>query len=120
MKKILVAQSDPASLDLVWEVLSAGGYDVVLVRDGRAALLTVGDIRPDLVILDTQLQFFDGIAVVREIRRNPRFRNLPVVALTADAMRGDREKALEAGFDVYIPKPFNVRALPEQIERLLR
>jgi len=120
MKRILVAQADPASLDLVWEILTTSGYDVVLVGDGRAALLKIGDTKPDLVILDLQMQFFDGLSVVRELRRNPRFRGLPVVALTACAMRGDREKALEAGFDAYIAKPFQVRMLPQQLDQLLR
>ncbi len=74
---------------------------------------------PDLVLLDIQLPRVNGLAVVRQLRQNPRLANLRVVAVTAYAMRGDKEKALDAGFDAYITKPIDTAALRSQIEQLL-
>ena len=119
MKKILVAENDLASRELVREILEPCGYQVLEARDGREALQRVEETEPDLVLLDIQMPVLDGSAVLRQLRQDSRFASLPVVAVTAYAMRGDREKALAAGFDAYLTKPLNAAALKKQLEQLL-
>ena len=119
MKKILVAEDDLASRELVREILETCGYQVLEARDGREALQRVEETAPDLVILDIQMPGLDGSAVLRQLRQDSRFTSLPVVAVTSYAMRGDREKALAAGFDAYLTKPLNAAALKKQLEQLL-
>jgi CheY-like chemotaxis protein len=119
IKKILIAEDDPASRELVREILAAQGYQVIEATDGQEALRMVEEESPDLVLLDIQLPRVNGLAVVRQLRQNPRLANLRVVAVTAYAMRGDKEKALDAGFDAYITKPIDTAALRSQIEQLL-
>ena len=119
MRKILVAEDDLASRELIREILETCGYQVLEARDGREALPRVEETAPDLVLLDIQMPAMDGSAVLRQLRQDSRFASLPVVAVTAYAMRGDREKALAAGFDAYLTKPLNAAALKKQIEQLL-
>lgn len=119
MKKILVAEDHEPSRELVREILEARGYQVVEARDGREALQQIQETAPDLVLLDIQLPVVNGFAVLNQLRQDPRFAALRVVAVTAFAMRGDREKALSAGFDAYLTKPIDATTLREQIEKLL-
>ncbi len=119
MRKILVAEDNLASRELIREILENQGYQVVEACDGREALQKVQETGPDLVLLDIQMPVLDGFAVLRQLRQNPRFATLRVVALTAYAMRGDQEEALAAGFDAYLSKPIDATALRRQIEKLL-
>jgi two-component system cell cycle response regulator DivK len=119
MKKILVAEDNPASSELIREVLSGRGYEIIEACDGRQALQKIEETEPDLVLLDIQLPILDGFAVLSQLRQNPRFANLCVVAVTANVMKEDREKGLRAGFDAYIGKPIDAAALRLQVEQLL-
>ncbi len=119
MKKILVADDSPASRELVREALAARGYVVIEACDGRDALRKMEEAEPDLVLLDIQMPAPDGFALMSHIREDARLSKLRVVALTAFAMHGDREKALAAGFDGYITKPVDVVALRSQVKQLL-
>ena len=119
MKKILVAEDNPANCELIIEVLSGRGYEIIEACDGRQALEKIEETEPDLVLLDIQLPILDGFAVLSQLRQNPRFANLCVVALTANAMKEDREKGLRAGFDAYISKPIDAAALRLQVDQLL-
>ena len=119
MRKILVAEDDLASRELIREILEARGYEVVEVGDGQEAVQKIAEKKPDLVLLDIQMPLLDGFGVLRQLRQDSRFASLPVVAVTAYAMRGDREKALAAGFDAYLTKPLNAAALKKQLEQLL-
>ena len=119
MRKILVAEDDPASRELLLDILGAWGYDVVEACDGGEALRKIEETGPDLVLLDIQMPVLDGFAVLRQLRQDPRFAALPVVAVTAYAMRGDREKTLKAGFNAYLSKPVDATALRTRIEQLL-
>ncbi len=118
MRKILVAEDNPASRELIREILEIEGYRVVEACDGLEALQKVDEETPDLLLLDIQMPVKDGYALLRQLRQGARFSALRVVALTASAMRGDREKALGAGFDAYIAKPIDAAALRTQIEHL--
>jgi len=117
-RRILIAEDDPASRELLREILGARGYQVVEACDGREALQKIAETEPDLVLLDIQMPVLDGFAVLRQLRQNPRFASLRVVALTAYAMRGDRERTLAAGFDAYIAKPINASVLGAELEQL--
>lgn len=118
-RKILVADDNPASRELIREVLEMSGYHVIEAADGEEALQGVRAGAPDLALLDIQMPRLDGYGVLRELRADPRFDGLKVVALTAFAMQGDRERALEAGFDGYITKPVEIAVLRQEIRRFL-
>jgi two-component system cell cycle response regulator DivK len=119
MKKILVAEDNPANRELMREVLAGRGFDVIEASDGLEALQKIEETRPDLVLLDIQLPGLDGFAVLTKLRENPEHARLRVVAVTANAMREDREKGMKAGFDAYISKPIDVAAFRQQVENLL-
>lgn len=115
-KRVLVADDNPAGRELVREALADQVSLIVEAADGREALEKIRETRPDLVLLDIQMPEMDGYAVLREIRKDPALARLRVVALTAFAMQGDRERALEAGFDDYLTKPITVAKLKTQLE----
>ena len=119
MKKILIAEDRPSSRELIRTVLEGCGYSVSEASDGRQAVEVAQRENPDLLIVDLQMPALDGLGVLAELRRDPRFGHVPIVALTASAMQGDRERALQAGFTEYITKPVNLRFLREEITRLL-
>jgi two-component system cell cycle response regulator DivK len=119
MKKILIAEDRPSSRELIRTVLEGCGYIVAEAADGRQAVDVARRENPDLLIVDLQMPALDGLGVLAELRRDERFADVPMVALTASAMQGDRERALEAGFTEYITKPVNLRFLREEITRLL-
>lgn len=119
MKTILVADDNPTSRELIAEILEAPGFHMVVAADGREAIDKIRELRPNLILLDIQMPVLDGYAVVDLIRKDPELREIPVVALTAFAMFGDREKAIQAGFDGYITKPIQIAALRTEVFALL-
>ena len=119
MTKILVAEDNAVNREMLRELLETRAYTVVEACDGEEALRMIEQTQPDLLLLDISMPVLDGFAVVRKIRENPLFASLPVVAVTAYAMQGDREKILNAKFDGYLSKPVNSRSLAEELDRLL-
>jgi two-component system, cell cycle response regulator DivK len=119
MNKILIAEDNAVNRELLRELLEMRGYAVVEACDGEEALRMIEQAQPDLLLLDIGMPLLDGFGVIRKIRENPRFASLPVVAVTAYAMQGDREKILSSQFDGYLSKPVNSRALAEELDRLL-
>jgi CheY-like chemotaxis protein len=117
--KILIAEDNAVNRELLRELLEMRGYEVFEACDGLQALAMVEQIRPDFLVLDLGMPGLDGFGVIRKIRSDPSTAKLPVLAATAYAMRGDREKVLEAGFDGYISKPINPAALKEEVDRLI-
>jgi CheY-like chemotaxis protein len=115
-KRVLVADDNPAGRELVREGLSEYASSIIEASNGREALERIREMLPDLVLLDIQMPEMDGYEVLREIRKDPALQGLRVVALTAFAMQGDRERALEAGFDDYLTKPVSVAKLKAQME----
>ena len=110
MTRIAVVEDNADNRLLVQAILD-GRYDVAEYASGRAALAGLRDVTPDLVLLDISLPEMDGAEVLRQIRADRRLRDLPVIALTAHAMAGDRERYLSAGFDEYLTKPIVDEAL---------
>jgi two-component system, cell cycle response regulator DivK len=120
MIKILIAEDNAVNRELLRELLESHGYTVHEARDGQEALQMIEQTPPDLLLLDIGMPVLDGFAVVRKIREDPRLVSLPVVAVTAYAMQGDREKIMNSKFDGYLSKPVNSRSLVEELERLLK
>ena len=120
MKTVLVADDSVISRELIREILASEACRIVEAENGAEALEKIAEARPDLVLLDIQMPVVHGFAVIRELRRDDRFLRIPVVALTASAMKGERERALAAGFDEYITKPIRAAALRAHIRRFLR
>jgi CheY-like chemotaxis protein len=120
MRRIVVVEDNPDNRELV-RVLLSGLYEVTEYETGAQALQGIRAARPDLVLLDVSLPQMDGPEVVRNIRMDERLRDLPVIALTAHAMAGDREKFLSAGFSDYLTKPIiDDTLLVDTIERWIR
>jgi two-component system cell cycle response regulator DivK len=119
MSRILVAEDNVVNRELLRELLEMRGHSVVEARDGLEALRMIEQSQPDLLLLDIGMPALDGYGVVRKIRENPGSAALRVLAVTAYAMQGDREKILTAGFDGYLSKPINPQFLMQEIERLV-
>jgi two-component system cell cycle response regulator len=118
--RILVIEDNPANMALVRYVLEAFGYAVIEAADGEKGLELARAAPPDLVICDLQLPGIDGIEVAKRLRALPALARVPLIAVTAYAMVGDRERVLAAGFDGYISKPLDPQAFVPQIAAFLR
>ena len=116
---ILVVEDNERNLKLLRDVLEYAGYDVRAARTAEEGITLAVNQPPHLVLMDLQLPGIDGIEALRRLRESPRTVDIPVVAVTAQAMKRDRERALEAGFDGYVEKPIRVRAFPDQVRRFL-
>jgi|SRR5436305_12127241 CheY-like chemotaxis protein len=119
MKTVLIAEDNAVNRELLRELLEIRGYAVMEACNGVEALDQIAKITPDILLLDLNMPVLDGLGTIERIRKNPTFRSLPVLAVTAYAMRGDQEKILNAGFDGYLSKPINPIALQQELERLL-
>jgi two-component system, cell cycle response regulator DivK len=117
--KILIVEDSADSMKLFRALLIQRGHDVTGLSGGEGLLSTIDRVSPDLVLMDIQLPGKDGYALLAEIRGSS-YRHLRVVALTAHSMRGDRERALAAGFDGYITKPIDIREFPGVVDRVLQ
>ena len=119
MKQVLVADDKASSRELIRTVLENSGYAVSEAGDGAEAVRVAGETSPDLILLDLQMPALDGFGALERLRADARFAKLPIVALTANAMQGDREKALAAGFTSYLTKPVSLAVLRAELARLL-
>jgi two-component system, cell cycle response regulator DivK len=116
---ILVVEDNERNLKLLRDVLEYAGYDVRVARTAEDGITSAVSEPPDLVLMDLQLPGIDGMEALRQLRQSPRTADIPVIAVTAQAMKHDRERALDAGFDGYIEKPISVRAFPDQVRSFL-
>ena len=119
-QKILVVEDNQDNRELVVKVLKINGYKVIEAADGEEALEKTKTENPDLILMDLFIPKIDGYEVTRRLKSDRDLKHIPVIALTAHAMKGDMEVALAAGCDGYIPKPIDVRELPKQIEHFLK
>lgn len=119
-KKILVVDDNQDSRELVVKVLKNKGYEMVEAADGEEAIEKAIAERPNLILLDISIPKLNGYEVTQKLKSMEEFENIPIVALTAHAMKGDRMKALEAGCEGYITKPINVRELPAQVKSFIK
>jgi len=119
-KRILIVEDNQDSRELVVKVLKNKGYQMIEAVDGEEALEKVTREKPDLILMDILIPKIDGYEVAKRLKDQEEFKHIPIIALTAHAMKGDREKFISIGFEGYISKPINVRELPEQIRSYLR
>ena len=119
MKNILIAEDNAVNRELLRELLEIRGYSVVEACNGEEALRALGECLPEALLLDLGMPVLDGYRTVQRIRENPRWATLPVLAVTAYAMQGDKERILSCGFDGYLSKPFNATLLFQELERVL-
>ncbi|HEX8993400.1 MAG TPA: response regulator [Anaerolineales bacterium] len=116
---ILYVEDNSDNRKLVRRVLEVEGYAVVEAQDGHEAMERLESGSIDLALMDINMPEMDGYTLTSTIRAMPRFAKLPIVAVTANVMRGDRERSLKAGCDGYIQKPIDIDTLSQQIERFL-
>ncbi len=117
--KILYIEDNPENRLLIRRILQAEGYQVFEAEDASDALHILQDQRPDLILMDINLPEMDGYTLTSQIKSLPGMNSVPIIALTANVMKGDRERTIRAGCDGYIQKPVDVDSLPLQIQGYL-
>lgn len=118
-RTVALVEDNRSIRNLVEVLLSEAGHEAVIFRDGIEALPGIAEADPDLVLLDLRLPEIDGFEILRQLRRDPRTEKLRIVAFTAQAMFGDRERVMAAGFDGYMSKPVEPEAFAEAVDGFL-
>src|SRR5438046_10632170 len=115
---ILIVEDNEKNLKLVRDVLQFKGYRTLEAETAEDGMKLALGQKPDLILMDIQLPGTDGITALHQLRAEPRTAAIPVVALTAFAMKDDRQRFLDAGFDGYLDKPINVKTFPDQVRQI--
>ena len=118
-EKILIVEDNPQHMRLIEMILRAGSYALLKAIDGEQALDMARRQRPDLIIMDIQLPGMSGLEVTRKLREDAAFDHTPIIGVTAYAMKGDRDRAIESGCDACLSKPVNTREVPELVCEML-
>ncbi|HLT78920.1 MAG TPA: response regulator [Ferrovibrio sp.] len=118
-KTVLIVEDNELNMKLFHDLLDAHGYRTLQTKDGMEALAMVRQHRPDLILMDIQLPEVSGLEVIKWIKEDDNLRSIPVVAVTAFAMKGDEEKMREGGCDAYIAKPISVGKFIETVKQFL-
>jgi CheY-like chemotaxis protein len=116
---ILVVEDAPDNQVLVEQVFQDSGYRVICIQDGQSALNWLAHHQPDLILLDLSLPEIDGWEIARQLKASDRTANIPIIALTAHAMKGDRESAIASGCDDYLTKPIDIDLLESSVSHWL-
>jgi two-component system cell cycle response regulator DivK len=119
-KKILIVDDNQDSRELAVKILKKVGYQMIEAADGEDALEKANTENPDIILMDISIPKIDGYEVTRRLKSQVSFKDTPIIALTAHAMKGDKEKAMEAGCEGYISKPIDIHELPNQIKSYLK
>jgi CheY-like chemotaxis protein len=119
-EKILIVEDSSPNMRLIEMTLRPKGYELLKATDGEEALNMAIREKPDLIIMDLNLPKVSGLEVTRRLRQMPAFNRIPIIAVTAHAMKGDKEKIIETGCDAYLPKPINTHQLPRVVAEMLR
>jgi len=115
--QVLVVEDNPKNLRLVNDILESQGYSILKAETGEEGLKKARDKNPDLIIMDIQMADYDGLLVTKILKENDVTAQIPIIALTAMAMKGDREKIIQAGCDDYLSKPFRYDHLIETVRK---
>ena len=118
-KTILVVEDQEDNRQILRDLLASAGFRMIEAHDGQQALTVAQSERPDLILMDIQLPIVDGYEATRNIKRDPELRHIPVIAVTSYALSGDEKKAIEAGCNAYVAKPFSTRYLLAKIGQFL-
>lgn len=119
-KNVLLVEDNPATVDIIETELEFLGYNTMVADNGKKAVEMAAAHLPDLIIMDISLPKMDGLEATALIRKNPKTKSIPILAATARALPGDKEKCLQGGCDGYIAKPFTHRELGAAIKRLIK
>ena len=119
MSKILLVEDNEMNRDMLSRRLERKGFEMVIAVDGQAGIDMASSSNPDIILMDLSLPVIDGWEATRQVKADPATQSIPVIALTAHAMAGDEQKALEAGCDDYDTKPIDLKRLLGKIEALL-
>jgi CheY-like chemotaxis protein len=117
---VLLAEDNSSNIEAIGDYLQFKGYTLMIASNGAEAILKAEENNPDLILMDIQMPVMDGLEAMRRLRADPRFISTPIIALTALAMTGDRERCLEAGATDYLSKPVSLKELTEKIKILLQ
>ena len=118
-KRILVVEDQEDNRRIIRDLLMSAGYELIEAADGETGVRLAEAERPDLILMDIQLPVLDGYEATRRIKQNPDLRGIPIVVVTSYALSGDDVKAMEAGSDAYVAKPFSPRELLATIRKFL-
>ncbi|HAG50216.1 MAG: hypothetical protein A2X87_00010 [Deltaproteobacteria bacterium GWC2_42_51] len=119
-KKILIVEDNEQNMELFRDLLESHGYVVIEATEGETAINKISQEMPDLILMDIQLPKIDGVEITRRVRENPSLNNIKIIAITAHAMKGDRETFLESGFNDYVSKPIDINSLLQTIAQHLK
>ena len=119
MKRILIVEDTPDNRQIMRDLLTSAGYELIEAPDGAAGVVAAFEHRPDLILMDIQLPVIDGYEATRRIKANPEIAGIPVIAVTSYALSGDEAKALAAGCDGYVAKPFSPRQLLAKVREIV-
>ncbi|MBI5212728.1 MAG: response regulator [Nitrospirae bacterium] len=119
-KKILIVEDNEKNRVLIRDVLKYYGYEVIEAVNGEEGIKAAKEKTPDLILMDIQMPVMDGFAAMQALKRDPATKDIKIIALTSFAMKGDKEKIMDAGFDYYIAKPVDTRELPRMIQGVLK
>jgi two-component system cell cycle response regulator DivK len=118
-KRILVVEDTEDNRRILRDLLTRAGFELIEATDGQSGVSMAAAHQPDLILMDIQLPIFDGYEATRRIKSNPDTRNIPIIAVTSYALSGDETKALAAGCDGYVAKPFSPRRILAMVQELL-
>jgi two-component system cell cycle response regulator DivK len=118
-KRILVVEDQDDNRRIIRDLVTSVGYELIEAEDGEAGVRLAGSERPDLILMDIQLPVLDGYEATRRIKADPELRAIPIIVVTSYALSGDDQKAVAAGCDAYVAKPFSPRELLATIRRFL-
>ena len=118
-KRILVVEDHEENRRIIRDVLTSAGYEMIEALTGEQGVELAASERPDLILMDIQLPGIDGYETTRRIKANPALRGIPIIAVTSYALSGDDAKAMQAGCDAYVAKPFSPRELLAKIRHYL-
>jgi len=118
-KLILIVEDEPKNLTLLRDLLQVSGYKTIEATDGKQGVELAKSKKPDLILMDVQMPVMDGLEAARILKADTTTSNIPVLALTSYAMKGDEERILQAGCDGYLAKPFNIQELLKEVAKYL-
>jgi CheY-like chemotaxis protein len=119
-KNVMVVEDNEKNRKLMRVVLKARGYNVIEAATGEEALIILRNQKPDIILMDIQLPGINGLKLVRQIKGDTLTKDIPIIAVTAYAMKGDEQKFIETGCDAYVSKPINTQELPLIVEKYIK
>jgi two-component system cell cycle response regulator DivK len=119
MKRVLVVEDTEDNRQIIRDLLTSAGYEMLEAVTGEQGVAMAAEHRPDLILMDIQLPVLDGYEATRRIKANPALRHIPVIAVTSYALSGDEERTREAGCDAYVAKPFSPRLLLAKVREFI-